>query len=340
MTSEISLIFILEKNNRRTNSLKSKTIKSIFIALIIIFSIPLLLIGYIQTKRDSWETDRNFYGNEITSQQLKVIKNDYEAVQCQTKNFVKVKRNGETECDYYEDNHKIFTITKEEYNWCAKGADVFYAYRPICKLVYQSERGKLTADYTSEKYSITPHKFSDNELKDIKQKIIKESENMIFPTYSVAEAEKHFKNHEKKSHFFKILCDIGIVDKGTLLYKDKNGNNLTTSFFVSSDDYEVDICGKSLVKSSKYDQLFEDSCFYLPSSKLDHPLEQMLLFAAHLNIHYPGNFFLTYILFVVLIFGLCSIFLIKKNSNEDNEIDVLISLMLVISWSFELILGN
>lgn len=309
-------------------------IKIIFVTLIVIFLIPLLLTGYIKLQRKHWETDRNFYGNEIIAEKLKIVKNDYQTVQCQTKNFVKVKRNKKIECDYYEDNDKIFTITQEDYNRYVKGADVFYAYRPICKLTYQSERGRLTADFISEKYSITPRKFSDNELKDVKQKIIKESKDKIFSTYSDEEAVENLKKNQKKSFISKFLYSMKAKDTELIRFEDKNGRKLTTLFTVTNNDYEANICGRSLVKSSKYDQLFEDSCFYLPSPELNHAENQLLLFAALLNIHYCGNFFAMYVAFFALIYILSFFFLLSnllsKIDKGDYEIDKMLLCMFCI----------
>ena len=52
--------------------------RRILYGLIILSLLPLITMFYINLKQDKWETDRNFYGKEISEDQLKITQNTYQ----------------------------------------------------------------------------------------------------------------------------------------------------------------------------------------------------------------------------------------------------------------------
>lgn len=280
-----------------TKILKTLHLEVLLWILIVILTIPFLLTGYINIHRNQWETDRNFYGKECTADKIKVVKNSYKMVECQTKNITKIKKNGKLQYKYYENGDKILILSKKNYKKYVKGSDIFYAYIPTCKLSYQSKRGKLTADLEGKSYTITPHKFFPNEINAAKQMVEKECKDKIFSTYSDEDVENMYTKKETNTIVSILLDDHHFIE-----FKDKRGRDLTTLFTVTNNNFEGNICGKSLVKSSKYDQLFDDHWFYLPSPKLNDAKGKLFLFAAHLNMYYYDNFSLLYFLLLLIPF--------------------------------------
>lgn len=71
--------------------------RRILYGLIILSLLPLITMFYINLKQDKWETDRNFYGKEISEYQLKITQNTYQKYECSFKEDYKKERAGEYE---------------------------------------------------------------------------------------------------------------------------------------------------------------------------------------------------------------------------------------------------
>lgn len=138
--------------------------RRILYGLIILSLLPLITMFYINLKQDKWETDRNFYGKEISEDQLKITQNTYQKYECSSKKITKKKELGNMRYYYRDKNHINFEANEEEYNKYIKDSDIFYVYKPKCQISYHSDNGKLTADFTGKKISFEPGTFNSAEL--------------------------------------------------------------------------------------------------------------------------------------------------------------------------------
>ena len=216
--------------------------------LIILLLLPLITMIVINLNRDKLENDRNFYGKECSVDQLKVTKNGYEKYECNVKNITKKKELGKIKYDY-ADNVTQFELTAAEYEKYAKGVDVFYIYTPECELKYKSNNGILTAAFSGKEEYLYPHRFTENEMEGFKNVVIENSKGKIFATYA-----------------FEAPFGAGQTSEGMPKYQDKKGRKLTSDFSVSLKSADGFIEGESIIKSGKYDQLFEDKDFYFKNT--------------------------------------------------------------------------
>lgn len=240
--------------------------------LIILFLLPLITMIVINLNRDKLENDRNFYGKECSVDQLKVTKNGYEKYECNVTNITKKKELGKIKYDY-ADNVTQFELTAAEYEKYAKGVDVFYIYTPECELKYKSNNGILTAAFSGKEEYLYPHRFTENEMEGFKNVVIENSKDKIFATYA-----------------FEAPFGAGQTSEGMPKYQDKKGRKLTSDFSVSLKSADGFIEGESIIKSGKYDQLFEDKDFYQKSTtKMTGLVDKFLLFSARLNKNYPDS---------------------------------------------------
>ena len=89
--------------------------RRILYGLIILSLLPLITMFYINLKQDKWETDRNFYGKEISEDQLKITQNTYQKYECSSKKITKKKELGNMRYYYRDKNHINFEANEEEY---------------------------------------------------------------------------------------------------------------------------------------------------------------------------------------------------------------------------------
>ena len=103
-----------------------------------------------------------------------------------------------------------------------------------------------------------------------------------------------FKNvvieNSKDKIFATYAFEAGQTSEGMPKYQDKKGRKLTSDFSVSLKSADGFIEGESIIKSGKYDQLFEDKDFYQKSTtKMTGLVDKFLLFSARLNKNYPDS---------------------------------------------------
>lgn len=103
---------------------------------VIISLIPIITMFCINLRQNKIETDRNFYGKEITEGQLKVVQNSYQKYECNIKYFVIKKDIGQLKYYYNDKNHMKFETNEKSYNKYIKGADIFFVYKPKCQISY------------------------------------------------------------------------------------------------------------------------------------------------------------------------------------------------------------
>lgn len=192
--------------------------------------------------------------------------------------YINYKRNDwETDRNFYAKNIKLDDIEIDKngskYEKYAKGVDVFYIYTPECELKYKSNNGILTAAFSGKEEYLYPHRFTENEMEGFKNVVIENSKDKIFATYA-----------------FEAPFGAGQTSEGMPKYQDKKGRKLTSDFSVSLKSADGFIEGESIIKSGKYDQLFEDKDFYQKSTtKMTGLVDKFLLFSARLNKNYPDS---------------------------------------------------
>lgn len=103
-----------------------KIMKIIVYTGVIISLIPIITMFCINLRQNKIETDRNFYGKEITEGQLKVVQNSYQKYECNIKYFVIKKDIGQLKYYYNDKNHMKFETNEKSYNKYIKGADIFF----------------------------------------------------------------------------------------------------------------------------------------------------------------------------------------------------------------------
>lgn len=110
-------------------------------------------------------------------------------------------------------------------------------------------------------------------MEGFKNVVIENSKDKIFATYA-----------------FEAPFGAGQTSEGMPKYQDKKGRKLTSDFSVSLKSADGFIEGESIIKSGKYDQLFEDKDFYQKSTtKMTGSVDKFLLFSARLNKNYPDS---------------------------------------------------
>ena len=143
-----------------------KIMKIIVYTGVIISLIPIITMFCINLRQNKIETDRNFYGKEITEGQLKVIQNSYQKYECNIKYFVIKKDIGQLKYYYNDKNHMKFETNEKSYNKYIKGADIFFVYKPKCQISYRSNHGKLTATFIGNKIFLMPKKIFGSRIKN------------------------------------------------------------------------------------------------------------------------------------------------------------------------------
>lgn len=280
-----------------------KILKIIVYAGVIISLIPIITMFCINLKQDEIETDRNFYGKEITEDQLKVVKNTYQKYECNSKYIVKKKELGKMKYFYHDKNQIRFEASEEEYNRYIKDSDIFYVYKSKCQLSYYSNRGKLTVKFTGKKISLMPKTFSDQDLRTVKNLVVQKSHKKVFSTYSFDDVTKKYNN----------LAIYGLENKKAI-----------TDFKFSNELGKGSVCGRSLIKSAKYDRLYKDFAFYqTPKEKLTNTKDRFLLFCAKLQPCYPGGYFLVY-MFSFLSSQLLVLFAGAEDENHNKSVLIII----------------
>ena len=285
-----------------------KIMKIIVYTGVIISLIPIVTMFCINLRQNKIETDRNFYGKEITEGQLKVIQNSYQKYECNIKYFVIKKDIGQLKYYYNDKNHMKFETNEKSYNKYIKGADIFFVYKPKCQISYRSNHGKLTATLIGNKIFLIPKKISDQELKTVKSLVVQKSHKKVFLTYSLDDVTKKYNN----------LAIHGLKNKKAI-----------TDFKFSNELGNGSVCGKSLIKSAKYDRLYKDFAFYqTPKEKLTNTKDRFLLFSAKLQPCYPNGYFLVY----MVSFLFSTLLVLSAGAEDENVLIIILQYVVTGLW--------
>lgn len=307
--------------------------RRILYGLIILSLLPLITMFYINLKQDKWETDRNFYGKEISEDQLKITQNTYQKYECSSKKITKKKELGNMRYYYRDKNHINFEANEEEYNKYIKDSDIFYVYKPKCQISYHSDNGKLTADFTGKKISFEPGTFNSAELRSITKLVHQKSRSKIFSTYSISDVNKRYLN----SNNIAIIIGRSLIWKffdSSIYNHPYNSKGAITNFRISSKSGNGTVHGKSLIKSEKYDRLYHDFVFYqMPKAKFTSVKDRWLLFSAELGVGYLHGYYIIYfIFFAILWLPICLDQFLTVDSATKNTVICFEQMFVIVAW--------
>lgn len=224
---------------------------------LLLFLIPYILGSYIDSKRDVWESDRNFYGKSINRNDVHLKENTSEEFSVTSKEFKKVKTNGKIYYYLEQDGNEVSVTTKDYLKYVAD-CDEVTLYKKRGRYTYQSSNGKIKATVTGNQIYFYKQKFSEAELKKIKNAIWKECINTVFVNdYNNKEFGAFSKHYDWKKQ--PVCTDFSFEEKNT--------------------DTSITVVGNSLLKQGKYDWLYPDENMYVKETNTKHDLEDKILHA-------------------------------------------------------------
>ena len=219
------------------------------------FLIPYILGNYIDSKRNVWESDRNFYGKSININDIHLKENTSEEFSVTSKEFKKVKTNGKIYYYLEQDGNEISVSTKDYLKYVAD-CDEVTLYKKKGRYTYRSSKGKIKATVTGNRIYFCKQKFSEEELTKIKNAIWKECINTVFVNdYNNKEFGAFSKHYDWKKQ--PVCTDFSFEDKNT--------------------DTSITVVGNSLIKQGKYDWLYPDEDMYVKETNTKHDLKDKIL---------------------------------------------------------------
>ena len=219
------------------------------------FLILYILGNYIDSKRDVWESDRNFYGKSININDIHLKENTSEEFSVTSKEFKKVKTNGKIYYYLEQDGNEISVGTKDYLKYVAD-CDEVTLYKKKGRYTYRSSKGKIKATVTGNRIYFCKQKFSERQLTEIKNAIWKECKNTVFVNdYNDKEFGAFSKHYDWKKQ--PVCTDFSFEDKNT--------------------DTCITVVGNSLMKQGKYDWLYPDESMYVKETNTKHDLKDKIL---------------------------------------------------------------
>lgn len=285
-----------------------KIMKIIVYTGVIISLIPIITMFCINLRQNKIETDRNFYGKEITEGQLKVVQNSYQKYECNIKYFVIKKDIGQLKYYYNDKNHMKFETNEKSYNKYIKGADIFFCIQTKMSNQLSFQSWKINSYVYWKQNLFDAKKISDQELKTVKSLVVQKSHKKVFFTYSLDDVAKKYNN----------LAIYGLKNKKAI-----------TDFKFSNELGNGSVCGKSLIKSAKYDRLYKDFAFYqTPKEKLTNTKDRFLLFSAKLQPCYPNGYFLFY----MVSFLFSTLLVLFAGAEDENVLIIILQYVVTGLW--------
>lgn len=112
------------------------------------------------------------------------------------------------------------------------------------------------------------------------------------------------------------------------IYGLKNKKSIT-DFKFSNELGNGSVCGKSLIKSTKYDRLYKDFAFYqTPKEKLTNTKDRFLLFSAKLQPCYPNGYFLVY----MVSFLFSTLLVLFAGAEDENVLIIILQYVVTGLW--------
>lgn len=141
----------------------------ILIIVSILWCIPILISFVISGLRKKLESDRNFYGKEISPKDIELVKVRYKPIDMKVSDFSECNKDGELQYFYKKGKSQdvVYAISKQEYDryFLESTVESITAYYPEFIFSYQSTNGSMKA--TIESYKPTIERYYNP--KDIEQ---------------------------------------------------------------------------------------------------------------------------------------------------------------------------
>ena len=246
---------VISQGNINTDQKVAWILKGIIISAVVTMSLismsPYTIGNYIDSKRDVWETDRNFYTNKIKLSDIKIKDNSSIGVECSFEK-IKIQKNKNETFYYIIKNGIIFFISENDYKKFQEDhRKKVTMYEKRCVYSYKSDKGKIYAEMMDKQLSFTEKKFSNEELAVIKQAIWKNCHNKIF---------------------------VNECDNGTSGY-DRDGRTVYTTIHILIKNTCLlgKIDGRSLIKPGRYDRLYPDSEMYVHEKNVKYSIKDKIM---------------------------------------------------------------
>ena len=112
-----------------------------YILIGIIYMIPFLIMIGISISRKRLETDRNFYGKEISPKDIELVKVRYKPIDMKASDFSEYNKDGELQYFYKKGKSQdvVYAISKQEYDryFLESTVESITAYYPEFIFSYQ-----------------------------------------------------------------------------------------------------------------------------------------------------------------------------------------------------------
>lgn len=117
----------------------------ILIIVSILWCIPILISFVISGLRKKLESDRNFYGKEISPKDIELVKVRYKPIDMKASDFSEYNKDGELQYFYKKGKSQdvVYAISKQEYDryFLESTVESITAYYPEFIFSYQSTNG-------------------------------------------------------------------------------------------------------------------------------------------------------------------------------------------------------
>ena len=239
----------------------------ILIIVSILWCIPILISFVISGLRKKLESDRNFYGKEISSKDIELVKVRYKPIDMKASDFSEYNKDGELQYFYKKGKSQdvVYAISKQEYDryFLESTVESITAYYPEFIFSYQSTNGSMKATIESYKPTIERY-YNPKDIEQYKKLIAKRCEKQVFAKVP-------------GSHFE---------------YKDCKGQTVVHNIDIDTKTMHGTITGESNKESGKWDYLFYDESWYPQTQRKKN---RFLYFCSRLDMRRADNIF--YIVF-------------------------------------------
>lgn len=155
----------------------------ILIIVSILWCIPILISFVISGLREKLESDRNFYGKEISPKDIELVKVRYKPIDMKASDFSEYNKDGELQYFYKKGKSQdvVYAISKQEYDryFLESTVESITAYYPEFIFSYQSTNGSMKATIESYKPTIERY-YNPKDIEQYKKLIAKRCEKQVF----------------------------------------------------------------------------------------------------------------------------------------------------------------
>lgn len=274
----------------------------ILIIVSILWCIPILISFVISGLRKKLESDRDFYGKEISPKDIELVKVRYKPIDMKASDFSECNKDGELQYFYKKGKSQdvVYAISKQEYDryFLESTVESITAYYPEFIFSYQSTNGLMKATIESYKPTIERY-YNPKDIEQYKKLIAKRCEKQVFAKVP-------------GSHFE---------------YKDCKGQTVVHNIDIDTKTMHGTITGESNKESGKWDYLFYDESWYPQTQRKKN---RFLSFCSRLDMRRADNIFTLYFT-IGLIFTIRLITEMIVNQNSMLTMDMKFILLYMIA---------